>query len=325
MVTAKEHAAVLAENALLKQQLNHAKELHAAAEAKAAESHALLAVKRTQEDDYPTAKKARLGRDFAPPLEDDDVLDTVLSFVGVDEYFYAAAVSRRWRGRYIRLCYTMAAQEPLSTRPKLRTSYRSAVTTVAKLQLALDTTLSVRHLRTAANVFAKEAVRYSLAPVEILSLMRALYCPLDGAAAHAARINKLEVLQWLHSSGFLPFKKSVLLAAARGGSAALLQWLCSHTDPWSQQRKRKMLWCAGLKSNLSAMQYLREQGAEWPKRFYGEDPCNLIRDCWSTEVSLGCLFGSTLLSAGSRGGRLVPCSIQCTCVSVFALAHGLTL
>eukprot|EP00953_Heterococcus_sp_UTEX-ZZ885_P010916 6339-Heterococcus_DN1.PRE.2 len=315
MVTVQEHAAVLAENELLKQQLNQAKELQAAAEARAAEMDAVMnwsdAVRELQ-DDRPKAKKAKLDRDFVP-LEDDDLLDTVLSFVGVDEYLYAGAVSRRWRGRYIRQCHLLAAQKPLSSRPKLRTSYRSAVTTVAKLQLALDSTLSTGQLRVAAETFAKEAVKHSLEPAEVLSLMRAHYCSLSAAAGYAARCNKLRVLQWMHSCGSYTFSKSVLIAAARGGSVPLLQWLCTHTEPWSEKRKNKMLWCAGLKANLPAMQYLREQGAAWPKRFYGTDPCSKAKakDCWHREaitlvLELGCTWGAwdcAKLNAQAHTGR----------------------
>jgi hypothetical protein len=284
LVTVQEHATVLTENALLKQQLNQAKEEGRAAEMDAAInwSDAILIL----QDDRPKAKKARL--DCVTSLEDDDLLDTVLSFVGVDEYLYVAAVSQRWRGRYIKQCNLVAAQKPLSSTPKLRTSYRSAVTTVAKLQLALDTTLSIGHLRAAAESFTKEAVKHSLEPVEVLSLMHARYCDVSAAEAYAARANKLEVLQWMHRAHFPPFSRYVLLLAARGGSVALLQWLCSHTEPWSQRRKNRMLWCAGLKGNMPAMQYLREQGAAWPRKFYGTDPCTKAKDCWRPMVSSAC-------------------------------------
>jgi hypothetical protein len=276
MASAQDYAAVLAENEDPKKQLNH---------------------------DVPNVKKARLDRDCVSPLEDDDLLDTVLAFVGLKEYFFVAAVSQRWRGRYIKHCNLVAARKPLTSRPKLRTSYKSAVTTVAKLQLALDTTLSIGQVRAAAERFTKKAVRHSLEPVEVLALMHARCCDVSAAEGYAARSNKLHILQWMHRAGFPPFRRYVLLFAARGGSAPLLQWLRSHTEPWSQRRKNRMLWCAGLKRNLPAMQYLREQGAAWPRHFCAIDPCTKAKDCWSPKVSTACSLHCSSHTAARNGLR----------------------
>jgi hypothetical protein len=76
-------------------------------------------------------------------LDKDELLDTVFSYVGVGDYFFAAGVCRRWRGRYLKLCYNEAAADKAE---KLRTTYSSAFMTAARLQLAFKSGLEVEEL-----------------------------------------------------------------------------------------------------------------------------------------------------------------------------------
>jgi hypothetical protein len=101
-------AQLQAENALLKQKALF-KELLASKNSLLAAKDSLLAVKdrelqRLRGDFSGDSKRARIaaGGD-AFPLEKDEILDGVFSFVGLGEYFFAAGLSRRWKGRYIKL------------------------------------------------------------------------------------------------------------------------------------------------------------------------------------------------------------------------------
>jgi hypothetical protein len=51
-------------------------------------------------------KRTHLADSSRSPLDDDEILDTVFSYVGIGDYIYTGAVSRRWKGRYTKLCYT---------------------------------------------------------------------------------------------------------------------------------------------------------------------------------------------------------------------------
>jgi hypothetical protein len=40
-----------------------------------------------------------------PPFDKDAVLNKLFSYVGAGDYLCTGAVNRKWRGRYIKLCY----------------------------------------------------------------------------------------------------------------------------------------------------------------------------------------------------------------------------
>jgi hypothetical protein len=153
-------AALQNEVDLLKQQLVHAKEFTAAKNGELAEgelqSLRLLAASQAQQlatqADVPEAntgehakKRARLlvADSNSSPLDDDEILDTVFSYVGIGDYIYTGAVSRRWKGRYTKLCYNEAKE---GKKDKLTTAHQSTVMTAARLQLALKSSLSVAEL-----------------------------------------------------------------------------------------------------------------------------------------------------------------------------------
>ena len=87
-------------------------------------------------------KRTRLADDYRSALDSDELLDLVFEYVGVGEYLYAAGVSRRWRARYMNLCYYRWAEE--DEEGPLWTSYTRAIITAARLQLALDSDLTVQ-------------------------------------------------------------------------------------------------------------------------------------------------------------------------------------
>jgi hypothetical protein len=106
------------------------------------------------------------------PLDKDELLDTVFSYVGMGDYFFAAGVCRRWRGRYIKLCYKKAAADKVD---KLCTTFRSALMTAARLQLAFNSGLEVEQLHDYEDLASDIAI-YSLEPIEALTVAKTYTC-----------------------------------------------------------------------------------------------------------------------------------------------------
>eukprot|EP00953_Heterococcus_sp_UTEX-ZZ885_P036069 18597-Heterococcus_DN1.PRE.5 len=91
------------------------------------------------------------------------------------DYLYAAGVSRGWRASYIRLCYDMAEEDD-DSEDLLWTSDICAITTAARLQLALESHLTVQDLYEHEDL-AEELVLYSLEPIEVLVLLKTYDMP----------------------------------------------------------------------------------------------------------------------------------------------------
>jgi cell division protein FtsB len=223
-------------------------------------------------------KLARRADDCVSPLDKDVILDEVFSFVGGGDYYYAAGVSRRWRGRYIKLCYTEAESDDDE---KPWTSYKSAVMTAARLQLALDSGLTMAELEQSDNLAVN--VVCSVEPSSVLTLLK-LY-DMDWTtkfATAAADAEDLKLLQWLHKYGCPLDLKEVADFAAWCETADMLIWLRKVTEPWPQKTLDKCMRTAGGASNLAGVKWLREQGAAWPDRFmFKDDPVK----CWDVAAT----------------------------------------
>jgi hypothetical protein len=108
MAPARGNAALQNRLALLEQQLAHAQELTSAKDGELAalrvalgQARQLAVSTRGQEDVVEGGavehahKRARLAAaDGCSPLNDDEILDTVFSYVGIGDYIYTGAVSR---------------------------------------------------------------------------------------------------------------------------------------------------------------------------------------------------------------------------------------
>jgi Ankyrin repeats (3 copies) len=200
------------------------------------------------------------------PLDKDQLLDEVFSYVGAGEYIYLAGVCRRWKGRYIKLCYNQAA---VGQTDKLRTSYKSSIVTAARLQLALRSGLTVQELVEGERRFAEDVIRYSINPISVLSLAKVY--DLRWSVCYpevAAEANNLELLQWLHEHGCKWRAYEVLIAAAASGNTDMLKWLQQHTETWSDAWKTNLLRVAAAHGNCAAIKFLRVQNARWPTQLH---------------------------------------------------------
>jgi hypothetical protein len=236
MQTAAEFLQLKAENEALKQQLHKALQQHA----KDSEMH----------------KRARLAEDRRSILERDDMLDLIFDYVGFGEYYYAAGVSRRWRGRYIKLCYNAVADKEAH---KLCTSYGSALVTANRLQLALRAGLNMAQLQDYEDL--SNDVVNSLEPIAVLTVAKTYDMPWSEAlCTDAAYYNKLKLLQWLHERRCPWTESAVLSEAAKNDAVEMLKWLQSVTEPWPQAVKDSILWDAGRSDALDAVKWLTAAG-----------------------------------------------------------------
>jgi hypothetical protein len=210
-----------------------------------------------------------------------DMLDLVFDYVGAGEYYYVAGVSRRWRGRYLKLCYNAAANKEAH---KLCTSTGSALVTASRLQLALRAGLKMTQLQAYTDL-SNDVVCLSLDLIAVLTLAKTYDMPWPvELCTDAAYYCDSELLKWLHERQ-CPWNESAVLAeTAKNDAVEVLKWLQSVPEPWSQAVKDSMLWDAGWSDALDAVKWLIAAGAEWPSSFNGtgtDDDGSQVYTCWS--------------------------------------------
>jgi hypothetical protein len=247
----------------------------------------------------PPAKRAHL---LADDGASDDILDAVFSFVGVEEYLFAAGVSRKWRVRYLKLCYSEAASETriLKKGKKLRTGFTAVTRRAARLQVALDSGLTIAHLQECRYTSANAMVYSSLEPVAVLALasQNGLQWT-DTFTNGAARRNDLQLLQWLVESGCPCDISGVGNWAVEHGNMQMLQYAHS-VAPLPTKLKETLLTVAGEHSELPQslyLQYLRSIGVAWPATFYRAHEFKRFSQCWTVPavqwaLANGCTWGS---------------------------------
>jgi hypothetical protein len=227
-------------------------------------------------------KRARHALDYSLPLEKDEILDEIFYLVGRKEWLYVGGVCRRWRGRYLSMCYKARADKEEHV---YQTSHRSSFVTAARFSLAVDSGLQMPDASDVAKFFENLPV-YSQQPIEVLTLAR-----VHGAAWHedmcldAAYYGNSELLKWLHKSGCPWVKLDVAvnnIRGKRGQRELILPWLLSAVGQWSQQDKNELLCEAGGMHNFPALNLMLAEGAEWPSSYVGEhmDDGKRTRACW---------------------------------------------
>jgi hypothetical protein len=210
-------------------------------------------------------QRARYSDDQIPALSRNDVLDTVLSFVGVGDYYYVAGVCRNWRGKYMQLC----KQETQEFR--FNTSRESIVTTAAKLQLALDNGLLLDRLAHDESKLGAVVAKKSLEAIAVLTVARVYGLQWSThLTQHAATYKKYELLDWLRRCG-CPLNPDEIIDSAFDSDLEHLKQLYELFGPWSAQRLTS-LWCSAASSDkLETIKWLREVGAVWPTCFYDSE------------------------------------------------------
>jgi hypothetical protein len=219
----------------------------------------------------PLQKRARPTVPLVQALEKDKVLDEIFTFLGRKEWLFVGGVCRRWRGRYLSMCYKAAASKHIHTQKHaFQTSHKSTFATAARFLIALDSGLAVPDVCNADNFF-DDLARFSQQPIEVLTLAR-----VHGAAWHedmcldAAYYGEFELLKWLHKSG-CPWDvfnvANNAIRGKRGQHELILPWLLSTVKEWSQKHTDRLFFQAGVVDDITALELMLEEGAEWPSSF----------------------------------------------------------
>jgi hypothetical protein len=258
------------------------------------------------------------------PLSSDQILDAVFSYVGIGDYVYAGAVSRRWKGRYIKLCHRSA---PKGKKDKLVTTYSSALMTAARLQLAMDSRLELAGLHLNQCRTARIIVMTSLEPIALLSLLKLYdfkWGP--GLTFFAASRHKLQLLQWLHKYRCPMTVGDAALGAVRNDNTDMLDWLRSLDSAWTVDTKQRLLWRAGKLGHVTSLKWLREHGIAWSAResFYRlseTSSANCQNECWPVRavqwsLSNGCNWGVWQCT------KLATAKFECDCKTTSGTSSG---
>jgi hypothetical protein len=115
-------------------------------------------------------KRARAHAPSLHPLDKDEILDEIFSYVGRKEWLYAEGVCRRWRGRYLSMCYKGRTSKAEAV---YQTSHKSSIVTAARFSLALDNGLTMPNESQAAKFF-DDLPKVSREPILVLTLARVL-------------------------------------------------------------------------------------------------------------------------------------------------------
>eukprot|EP00953_Heterococcus_sp_UTEX-ZZ885_P014801 8359-Heterococcus_DN1.PRE.2 len=149
----------------------------------------------------PAGKRQRPALSNAPqcvdPLDDDEMLDSVLSLLGPVDYLFTAAVCKRWKSHYIQLfhCNVNGSRKP----GDLCTSYRSAMYTAPRLKLALKSGMAMVSLESNASRLADDIAKSSLQPIAVVTTARLFAMKWNVELCNrAAFYGKLELLRFLH-------------------------------------------------------------------------------------------------------------------------------
>jgi hypothetical protein len=227
-------------------------------------------------------QKCRVA-DHSSPLDKDDSLDAVFSYVGLHDYVYTGAVSKRWNERYSNFCISESeAHTVRRSTAVVQTRVRSvrrcpalskvhgrctalinAVITAARLQLAVDNSLDLTTLP--VRTILEAVVMHSLEPRSVIPVVIVGQNRWESDLWESAvRNNKLQLLQWLEDRGFDLNGRITGAAhtAVQNDYVALLTWLYSHADAslWTEKFKQELFWEAGRYSSFNSLEWLREKG-----------------------------------------------------------------
>jgi hypothetical protein len=158
-------------------------------------------------------------------LEDDDLVESIVSFLPLS-FRFTAAVNRRFQR-----CYRVVHNsDPTS-------SFQHCVHTVA-----------------AAQIWLAEIGRNNNANQS---------SPADRACNLAAQFGRLEILQYFKQQGCIWTAKTCELAA-KGGHLLLLQWMRTPNDWWGQcPWSKDTCTAAAAHGNLHILQWARANGCDW--------------------------------------------------------------
>jgi hypothetical protein len=205
MADADEVVQLQAEVAYVKQQLAGSDEVvqlqaEVASKQQLQQANEAIASSSTTSLPWPAEKRQRSAsygsRHCVDPLEDDQMLDSVLGLLGPLDYLFTAAVCKRWKGRYIQLFY--CKEDGSRKDANLCTSYRKALYTAPRLKLALKSSLQMGMLESNAARLADDIAKRSLEPIAVVTMAKLFSMKWNVELCNrAAFYGRLELLQFL--------------------------------------------------------------------------------------------------------------------------------
>jgi hypothetical protein len=84
------------------------------------------------------------------------------------------------------------------------------------------------------------------------------------ACRNAAEHGYLSILRWAHEQGMIRDVQGVRVAAANSGQLPVIEYMLDIEPAATAAQLTEMLNMAGAWNRLEAVQWLRQQGAEWP-------------------------------------------------------------
>jgi hypothetical protein len=139
----------------------------------------------------------------------------------------------------------------------------------------------LQYLKQQGCVFTADAMHVAAqrGDLHICQYLRSEQCPWDASACtDAARGGHVDTLRWLHEQGCPWHVQTVRLSAAKSGEIPVIMYMVGVEPAASAAQLTEMLNAAGSREHLTAAQWLRQQGAEWPEQliFNGHD--------WTSDV-----------------------------------------
>jgi hypothetical protein len=104
-----------------------------------------------------------------------------------------------------------------------------------------------------------------LGQLNVCQYFRTLQCPWDAStSSNAARSGNVALLRWLRENGCPCDPQTLALPTAKSGSIECLEYIRDNGVTLHAAVLTEMLNAAGCEGKLAAVQWLRQQGAEWP-------------------------------------------------------------
>jgi hypothetical protein len=186
------------------------------------------------------------------PLDNLDVLQQVLSFVGQDQYLFTALTNKSFKTAYLEIF-------PENKRTCLNASTEECAK-FCWAGIGTGTTNSIHtDIHSTQTALCTSAASHGSLPA--LQYLHATNCTWDEKTCEAAAKNgHLNVLQWLLENG-CPWDEQTCAAAAENGHLNILQWCRENGCPWDEQT----YYAAAMSGHLDVSQWCRENGCPYYK------------------------------------------------------------
>jgi hypothetical protein len=188
------------------------------------------------------------------PLENFDIIQRVVSFVGPNKYYFVASINNDFKSAYSTLF------------PNNRSTYYNVYTKEDAI-LHLKCTRATTNPTIVAKLCTSTARHGNLLALQYLKSMNVRWdC---STSSTAAKFGHLHIVQYLFSNG-CPWDKETCSSAALNGHLEALQWAHINHCPWDADTCS----CAALNGHLGVLQWAHANGCPWNGNTYSSAALN---------------------------------------------------